>query len=90
MNYLAVRYEDLIGDLESGVRRLLEFLGVSWDPRCVEFHRNQRNARTASYAQVTEKIYTRSVYRYRHYREQLEPIAPIIAPVAERLGYTLN
>ena len=90
MNYQALRYEDLVGDIEGGVRRLLEFVGVSWDPRCVEFHRNQRNARTASYAQVTEKIYTRSVYRYRHYREQLEAIVPVIAPVVERLGYTLD
>jgi tetratricopeptide (TPR) repeat protein len=90
MNYLALRYEDLVGDIEGGVRRLLEFLGVPWEPRCVEFHQNERNARTASYAQVTEKVYSRSVFRYRHYREQLEAIVPVIAPVAERLGYTLD
>jgi hypothetical protein len=39
---------------------------------------------------VTEKVYSRSVFRYRHYREQLEAIVPVIAPVAERLGYTLD
>ena len=39
---------------------------------------------------MTEKVYTRSVYRYRNYREQLAPIIPLIAPVAERLGYTID
>ena len=90
MNYMALRYEDLVADAEGGVRDLLAFLGEPWDPRCVEFHQSQRNARTASYAQVTEKIYNRSVCRYRNYREQLSAVAPVIAPVAERLGYSLD
>ena len=90
MNYLALRYEDLVSDIEGGVRSLLEFLGEPWEPRCVEFHQNQRNARTASYAQVTEKVYSRSVYRYRNYREQLSAVLPVIAPMAERLGYSLD
>lgn len=90
LNYLVLRYEDLVSDLETSVRGLLEFLGEPWEPRCVEFHRNRRNARTASYAQVTEKVYSRSVSRYRHYREQLGPVLPVVAPVAERLGYTLD
>jgi len=90
MNYLALRYEDVVADVETGARQMLDFLGVPWDPRCVEFHRNQRSARTASYAQVTEKVYTRSVHRYRNYREHLDAVIPVIAPVAERLGYSLD
>ena len=46
--------------------------------------------RTASYAQVTEKLYTRSVYRYRHYRRHLEPVLPILRPVIERMGYEVE
>ncbi len=90
MNYLTLRYEDLVADVEAGARQMIAFIGEPWDPRCVEFHQNRRSARTASYAQVTEKVYTRSVHRYRNYREQLSAVIPIIAPVAERLGYSLD
>jgi len=67
--YLAIKYEDIVADVEAGTRQMLEFLGEPWEPACVEFHLNRRQSRTASYAQVTEKVYTRSVARYRHYRE---------------------
>ena len=40
--WLQFRYEDTIDDLESQARRLLEFLGLPWDERVLEFHRLQR------------------------------------------------
>ena len=68
---------------------MLDFIGEPFDERCLAFHENRRYARTASYAQVTEKLYDRSRYRYRHYQKQLEPAAAILAPVIARLGYPL-
>jgi len=90
IRYLPLRYEDVVNDIETESRRLVEFIGEPWDARCAAFHENRRKALTASYEQVTEKVYTRSVYRYRHYREQLRDVIPIIAPVAERLGYSVD
>lgn len=90
LNYLAVRYEDIVQDQEAASRRLLEFAGLSWDDRCLEFHKHANGVRTASYAQVTEKLYTRSVARYRNYRKQLEPVIPILRPVIERMGYAVE
>ena len=90
LNYLAIRYEDIVQDQEAASRRLLEFAGLSWNDRCLEFHKHASGVRTASYAQVTEKLYTRSVGRYRHYRRQLEPIIPILQPVIGRMGYTID
>ncbi len=78
LNYHAVRYEELIADQEGGVRKLLDFIGEPFDPATLAFHENARPARTASYAQVTEKLYTRSVYRYRNYIKHLEPVIPIL------------
>ena len=69
---------------------MLDFVGVDFDPGCLVFHENRRYARTASYAQVTEKLYDRSRFRYRHYRAQLEPVIPILQPMIERLGYTVE
>lgn len=87
LNYLEVRYEDLVEDQEPHVRRMLDFVGVEFDPRCLSFEDNQRYARTASYAQVTEKLYDSSVHRYRHYRRHLDEAVEILKPSLERLGY---
>jgi tetratricopeptide (TPR) repeat protein len=89
INYLPIRYEDIVDEPEPNCRRLLEFAGVDWDPRCLEFHQNPRYARTASYAQVTEKLYTQSRFRYTHYLKHLEEIIPILEPAIRRLGYTV-
>ena len=87
LNYMEIRYEDLVEDQEPNVRRLLDFVGVEFDPRCLSFHDNQRYARTASYAQVTEKLYDSSVYRYRQYRKHLDEAVAILKPSLDRLGY---
>jgi hypothetical protein len=73
----------------STLREVLGFIGEGFDPVCLDFHENQRYARTASYAQVTEKLYDRSRYRYRNYLPQLQPVMPILQPVIDRLGYTV-
>jgi len=87
--YMRVRYEDLVDNQEQTLREVLGFVGEDFDPACLAFHENQRYARTASYAQVTEKLYDRSRYRYRNYLAQLQPVSPILQPVIERLGYTI-
>jgi tetratricopeptide (TPR) repeat protein len=90
LRYLPVRYEDIVDEQEPAIRRMLDFVGEEFDERCLAFHENRRYARTASYAQVTERLYDRSRYRYRHYRKQLEPAAEILAPLIERMGYPVD
>ena len=90
LKYLAVRYEDVIDKQEESVRKLLAFVGAPYDRRCLSFHENRRYARTASYAQVTEKLYDRSRYRYRHYRNELAPVIPILELAIRRLGYAVE
>jgi Flp pilus assembly protein TadD len=87
LNYLEVRYEQIVENQEKQIRRMLDFIGVEFDPRCLSFDQNQRYARTASYAQVTEKLYDKSVYRFRHYRKHLDQAVAILRPVIARLGY---
>src|SRR6185437_11662376 len=90
LRYLPVRYENIVEDQEENVRRLLAFIGEDFDASCLAFHENQRYARTASYAQVTEQLYDRSRYRYRRYLRYLEPVIPVLRPAIERLGYTVD
>ncbi len=87
LRYMQVRYEDVVDDLEGSLRRVLAFVGEDFDERCLAFHENRRYARTASYAQVSEKLYDRSRFRHRHYDQHLKPVLPILQPVIERLGY---
>jgi Sulfotransferase family len=89
LRYLRVRYEDIVDDQESSIRDVLNFVGEPFEAGCLAFHENRRYARTASYAQVTEKLYDRSRYRYKNYLPQLKPILPLLEPVIERLGYTI-
>jgi tetratricopeptide (TPR) repeat protein len=90
LNYLPVRYEDMVDHQELSVREILHFIGVPFDRGCLHFEKNRRYARTASYAQVTEKLYDRSRYRYRHYLRHLEPVIPILEPMIRKLGYTIE
>jgi tetratricopeptide (TPR) repeat protein len=90
MRYLPVRYEDMVADQETSVRKILDFIGVEFDPRCLSFEKNTRYARTASYAQVTEKLYDRSRYRYRPYLRHLEPVLEMLRPAIARLGYSID
>ena len=80
----------MVANQAETVRAVLDFVGVPFDQRCLNFHENRRYARTASYAQVTEPLYERSLNRYRHYLRHLEPAIPILRPVIERLGYTVD
>ncbi len=69
-----VEYEQMVADQEGTTRRLLDFVGLEWDPACLSFHKTERLVRTASLAQVRQPIYQRSVARWRHYETALGPL----------------
>jgi hypothetical protein len=74
LRWLDVRYESLVADLEGESRRLIEFLGLAWEPACLDFHRTIRTVQTASSWQVRQPLYHRSVGRWRHYERHLGPL----------------
>jgi tetratricopeptide (TPR) repeat protein len=71
---LDVPYEALIGDQEAWTRRVLEFIGLPWDPRCLEFHRTDRVVITASKWQVRQTISAASAGRWRNYAAYVAPL----------------
>ena len=74
---MEVRYEDLVTDQERVTRELVGFCGLDWDERCLRFYESSRAVSTASYDQVRQPLYTRSVGRWRHYRSHLGPLADL-------------
>jgi tetratricopeptide (TPR) repeat protein len=71
---LDVPYAELVADQEGWTRKILDFLGLEWDQRCMDFHRTTRPVVTASYWQVRQRIYNDSVQRWRHYRKFIGPL----------------
>lgn len=77
-----VIYERLVGDLEGEVRRLLDYLGLAFDPACLAFHRTERAVRTPSAEQVRQPIYSDALDQWRGYE-------PWLAPLKAALGDTI-
>lgn len=76
--FLEVPYEDLVADQEHWTRRMLEFIDLPWDARCLEFHRSERIVITASKWQVRQRINAASVGRWRNYRQHLGPLESLL------------
>jgi tetratricopeptide (TPR) repeat protein len=68
---MEMHYETLVNDLEGQSRRLIEFLGLPWEPACLEFYRAETAVLTASIRQVRKPIYQKSVGRWKHYEKHL-------------------
>jgi tetratricopeptide (TPR) repeat protein len=75
---LEVPYEGLIQDPESWTRRMLDFIGLPWDPKCLDFHQTDRVVITASKWQVRQRIHTGSRGRWRRYRQHIGPLLHLV------------
>jgi len=71
---LEVPYEELVADQVAWTHRILNFLELEWDDRCLSFDKTERSVNTASAWQVRQKIYDRSVQRWRHYERFIGPL----------------
>jgi len=72
--FFRIQYEELVRDQELWSRKLLDFLGLPWDPACLSFHKSDRIVRTYSEAQVRQPMYSGSIDRWKHYEKFLEPL----------------
>ena len=78
-----VIYEDLIDDTEGQMRRLLDHLGLPFEPRCLAFHETQRAVRTVSSEQVRRPIFREGLDQWRHYEPWLGPLKAALGPALE-------
>jgi hypothetical protein len=77
---LDVPYEGLVEDPEAWSRKMVEFVGLQWDPRCLEFDRTNRTIVTASSWQVRQKITRSSAGRWRNYERFVGPLHGLMEP----------
>lgn len=76
-----VFYEDMVQDTENEVRRLLEYLGLSFEQACLEFYNNDRAVRTASSEQVRQPIFKDGIEQWKNYEAWLGPLVEALGPV---------
>jgi tetratricopeptide (TPR) repeat protein len=73
-----VPYEHLVNDPETWVRKMLAFIGLPWDSRCLEFHRTERDVLTASRWQVRQRMNAASIGRWRHYQAHVGELRALV------------
>jgi Flp pilus assembly protein TadD len=69
-----INYESLTHDPEREIRGLLEACELEWQDDCLHFDKSPGVVRTASYFQVRQPMYTRSVNLWRRYERHLQPL----------------
>ncbi len=77
---LRVQYEDVVANLETQVRRLLDFCGLEFEEACINFHQNDRAVRTASSEQVRQPIFKGGVDQWENFSPYLDPLRAILGP----------
>ncbi len=71
---LRVMHEDVVDDLETQVRRILDFCGLPFEQGCLEFHKTERTVKTPSSEQVRQPIYRSGLDYWRNYQQWLGPL----------------
>lgn len=80
---LRVHYEDVVADLEGQVRRLLAYCGLPFEEGCVQFHKTEREVRTASSEQVRRPIYKEGLEQWQHFEPWLGPLKDALGPALQ-------
>jgi len=79
LRMLEINYQQLVGDFEPQVRRIIEFLELPWDPAVLDPGKSTRTVKTATAGQIRDGVNTKSVDRWKRYGDR-------IAPLIEALG----
>lgn len=75
---LDMRYEDVVADLEGSAKRMVDFIGLPWDPACLDPAKAVRTIKTSSLWQVRQPIYSQSAGRWRRYEKWLGPLIQVL------------
>lgn len=76
--FLDVPYEALVHHQEEWSRKIIKFIGLDWDNRCLDFHKTERSVATVSHWQVRQEMYKTSVGRWRNYEKYVGPLGGLM------------
>ncbi len=75
-----VQYEELVMDQEGISKQLIDYLGLEWDEKCIDFHNNERNVMSPSNMQVRQPIYDSAMNRWKNYEKHIQPLVAMFQP----------
>jgi hypothetical protein len=75
---LDVQYEELVTDQERISRQLVDYVGLDWDEKCMDFHASERPIMTPSNIQVRQPMYRCSIDRWKNYEKHLGPLLDVL------------
>ena len=90
--WCAIRYEDIVADLEAQAREALGVLGLDWNAAVLNYRDRltvTKQVTSPSYEAVAQPIYTRAIDRWTNYEKYLEPALEVLAPFVREFGYSL-
>ena len=73
-----VQYEELVVDQERVSKQLIDYLGLDWDEKCIDFHNNERNVMSPSNMQVRQPMYKSSMNRWKLYEKHIQPLIDVL------------
>ena len=71
---LTVQHEDVVDDLETQVRRMLDFCGLPFEEACLRYYETERDVRTPSSEQVRQPIFRTALDQWKPYENYLAPL----------------
>jgi tetratricopeptide (TPR) repeat protein len=83
--WLEVRYETMVRQTESEMRRVLSFLGLPWTPEVLAFHQSGDMVRSPTYAAATQPVHQQAVGRWRRYAALFGPLEMQLGEVMRKL-----
>lgn len=86
LNMLEVVYEDLVHSPEEWSRKVVDFAGLPWNERCLDFHKTKRAVLTASVDQVRRPMYDSSIGRWKKFETHLKPLVDAMGDLAHVPG----
>ncbi len=87
-----VKYEELIGNMETVVSNILEFMDLQWDEGVLQYQKTaltRDEIRTPSYAQVVQPLYKNAAYRWLNYSKELETCKPVLKKWVRKFRYQM-
>ena len=81
---LRMGYEALVAAPETELGRVLNALGLPWEPALLRFHERGEMVRDAGYKHIAESLHDQRVYRHRRYQNQIPP------ELLQQLGGTIR
>jgi tetratricopeptide (TPR) repeat protein len=79
---LSVCYEDVVDDIEGQTRRMLDSLGLEYEPDCINFHLGTEAVATASSEQVRQPLNRKGIGSAEPYWQWLGPLIEELGPLA--------